>query len=306
MRPVPRVGLVFALAGSIALTIALPAHATSLVTWYDATALSGYSDGAAVGSLADLSGSGNTGWGLTPGSYVSSGIGGQASVRFASGATSYSGALQSGALGILGDNPWTMCVVLRPEDLFYTGDPYQHVAYLGDATVANCGAVIEFDYTVSSRLDLATGFSNDLVLEPGVAAFSDQDTVLTYVHTGGGPIASTTQLYVNGYAAGEGQLAGYTMATTGNADTATLNLSDTALVLGWHTSDYGWGGLLSEFRLYSGALSDDERQQMTDELGDKYDIDTKDIPEPGTAALFGLGLGALVLARRRRGKREAA
>jgi hypothetical protein len=50
----------------VVVATALPAHAVTLVTWYDAPSLSGYSDGAAVGTLPDLSASGNAGNGGTP------------------------------------------------------------------------------------------------------------------------------------------------------------------------------------------------------------------------------------------------
>lgn len=128
-----------------------------------------------------------------------------------------------------------MTLVFRPENLAHKGQPYEHVIGMDDRTVLNSCAVVEFDYTAGLRTEARPGdqLPNDLILEPGFDGFSDQDMILMYVHTGGGSAAATTQMYRNGYSAGEGPLPGYSTSTTGNADTAALCLTgDRDVVLG--------------------------------------------------------------------------
>ncbi len=105
-----------------------PTTYAGLVTQYDATQLTGLTNGNAVTSLTDLSGNGNTATqspsAASVGTYVTNGIGGLPSIQFTRNTgggnygtgTGYQSALNMGtAFGISGDSAWTMIYVFRAE-----------------------------------------------------------------------------------------------------------------------------------------------------------------------------------------------
>jgi streptogramin lyase/sugar lactone lactonase YvrE len=275
----------------------------SPVTLYDATQIAEASNGALVTTLTDLSGNGNdaikSSSAAAVGTYVTDGIGGLPSIQFASNGfisgdgTGYQSALNMGtALGISGDAAWTAIYVFRAAAPSQ-GD-YSWVGSLGAGSTANAGALVEIDAVhpingQSPHLDLATGFSDDAVLEPGNSydQLAGKDLVLTVIHQGpgAGSIGNTIQMFVNGDSPGQGVLSGLTLGTTGNAATATLNLANEPFFLGGSPfgTGAGFNGLLSEALVYNAALTTTERIVIESQLMTKFGIAS--VPEPTSLAL---------------------
>jgi streptogramin lyase len=273
------------------------------VTIYDATQITGLSNGALVATLTDLSGNENNGIesssAASVGQYVTDGIGGLPSIQFTrSGSitgdgTGYQSVLNMGtAFGISGDAAWTAIYVFRaaapPQ-----GD-YSWVGSLGSGYIAHAGAFVELDAVhpingQTPHLDLATGFSNDAVLEPGNSydQLAGKDLVLTVIHQGpgAGSIGNTIQEFVDGESPGQGILSGLTLGTTGDAATAALNLANDPFFLGGSPfgSGAGFNGLLSEALVYNTALTTTERSVIESQLMTQFGITSG--PEPTSLAL---------------------
>ena len=276
----------------------------SPVTMYDATYIAGASNGALVTTLTDLSGNRNnaikSSSAAAVGTYVTDGIGGLPSIQFTSNGfisgdgTGYQSVLNMGtALGISGDAPWTAIYVFRAAAPSQ-GD-YSWVGSLGSGSTANAGALVEIDAVhpingQSPHLDLATGFSDDAVLEPGNSydQLAGKDLVLTVIHQGpgAGSIGNTIQMFVNGDSPGQGVLSGLTLGTTGDAAAAALNLANEPFFLGGSPfgTGAGFNGLLSEALVYNTALTTTERSVIESQLMTKFGIAS--VPEPTSLALI--------------------
>ncbi|MCA9064429.1 MAG: hypothetical protein KDA96_15265, partial [Planctomycetaceae bacterium] len=154
---------------------------TSLVTHYDADAIAAVPDGTVVSQLPDQSGYSNTAQqapGGLPATYVNSGIGGKPSLQFVPG-TGYASVTTMGSYGIQADAAWSMVVVARVD-----ANQAQVVA-LGNGQQVNGLSLIEIEQTGSGpRLDIAGGWSHDVVLSPNgsFSPFVSQDVIFTITH----------------------------------------------------------------------------------------------------------------------------
>ncbi len=299
------------------LCLAGPLHLSAgLVTRYDATALTGLSNGDAVTTWYDISGNGNdalvaagaTGVGVLE----TNGVGGLQSVRFVEG-QGYDSRYKMGTkFGIQGDASWTMMAVFRLDVAF----GYDEIVALGDGNdrYSRSMAGMEID---SGRLDVAGAWSNDVILagspSPSFNPFLKVDVIVTITNErgiGNGSMLATTKLWVNGWAPGEagGPLENNFLSTTGGAFRTPFNIYDRKLHIGRSgpPSLNGFTGLVSEILIYNTALSDTDRRQVEGQLIQKYSIQNANssaIPEPSTMATFGIGflliLGTTFLRRRR-------
>ena len=275
-----------------------PTSSPTPVTMYDATQITGVSNGSPVTTLTDLSGNGNnaieSSSAAAVGAYVTNGIGGLPSIQFTrSGSitgdgTGYQSVLNMGtAFGISGDAAWTAIYVFRAAAP-PLGD-YSWVGSLGAGSIAHAGALIELDAVhpingQTPHLDLATGFSNDAVLEPGNSyeQLAGKDLVLTVIHQGpgAGSIGNTIQEFVDGESPGQGILSGLSLGTTGDAATAALDLANEPFFLGGSPfgTGAGFNGLLSEALVYNTALTTADRNVIESQLMTKFGI--APVPEP--------------------------
>jgi hypothetical protein len=294
-----------------------------VVTMYDATQISGLSNGDAVATLTDLSGNGNNATksasAAAVGTYVTDGIGGLPSIQFtASGGafgngTGYQSALNMGtSFGISGDAAWTAIYV------FQAAAPAQGsfswVGSMGSGTSPHAGAITELDAVnpingQTPHLDLATGFSDDAVLAPGNSydQLAGKNLVLTVIHQGpgDGSIGNSIQMFVNGFAPGQGILSGLSLETTGDAATAALNLANNPFFLGGSpfATGAGFNGLLSEAIVYNTALNSSERNAIESQLMSKFGISS--VPEPSSLVMGFIGfalIAGVALTRRRTAK----
>ncbi len=177
--------------------------AGDLVTHYDGSSISGASEGAAVVQWNDVSGNNNhavqSAAAAQVGTYVSSGIGGLPSIAFDGafdpGEGGYAGdGYQSlfdmgTSFGIHGNSGWAMTMVVR------NGGPpppfnVDHIMSLGKGSIPNGLAAVEISTHEStdpadSRLDIAGGWGNDVVLNPDGSfyPFIGEDLILTVTHT---------------------------------------------------------------------------------------------------------------------------
>ena len=284
-----------------------------LVTHYDVTTITPVANGTPIVTLADLSGNGNnagkSSTAASVGTYVNSGIGGKAAIQFVSDGTSASGGSGNGyqsvlngwSFGLTGDASYTQVFVFRSPG--NTSNVYSWVGSIGNGISQHGSSIVELD---GHRLDIAGGSGNDVNLNPSNSfnQLANKDLIIAVVHTGGtgNSISSTTQVYVDGYAPGQGILSGLSLGTTGDAGTAALNLLNAPFVLGGGPVGTGSGfdGLISEAFFYNSALTTAERNSLESSLGQKYSIAVA-VPEPSSLVLCGAAsLGFIVYYHRRR------
>ncbi len=302
----------------ITLLLAGPLHLSAgLVTRYDATTLTGLSNGDAVTTWYDISGNANDAtmsYGATEvGVLETNGIGGRQSIRLIPG-QGYDSRYDMGSqFGLQGDASWTIMAVFRL-DLAYG---YDAILALGGSTTrgARSAAIMEIEY---GRLDIAGGWSDDVILagtpSPSFIPFVSVDVIVTITNErgiGNGSMLATTNLWINGWAPGQvgGPLENNFLSTTRTANRSPYNILDSKLKVGRSgptSPDGGFAGLVSEIRIYDTALGDTERGQIESQLIQKYSIQNANssaIPEPSTMATFGIGflliLGTTFLRRRR-------
>ncbi|GAB5442987.1 MAG: hypothetical protein Fues2KO_33360 [Fuerstiella sp.] len=248
------------------------AASENLITEYDATAISGIAEGDPVPSWTDLSGNGNDATATQAGTFAAGGIGGRAAVDFDLHDNYLSAHQMGSTYGIQGDASWTMVWVAKVP---VTAPGTRSIGAIGSGGGVRTSAIVELD---NARLDVAGGFGHDVVLSPtnSFSQFVGEDVVLTFRHEGGTgqPMLDTTDIFVNGYAPGEGALASNFLQGFGSAVTSPYQIANTQLTLGGGSVSVtpGFDGLLAEIHLYDSALSDDDLAHVEYALGQKYGI----------------------------------
>jgi hypothetical protein len=253
----------------------------NLLTHYDASAITGVSNGARVTQWDDLSGNNNNAVatpGKTAGTFVSQGIGGKPSVAFDWNKDGFISVLNMGtSFGILGDSAWSMTTVFRTTD---PNPPGSQIAGLGLGGTPDGLSMLELENPGGFRLEIAGGFGHDVVLNPpgSYAPLINHDLIVTVTHDAnpGKPMLGTLHLFINGDAPGQGDLVGTSLGTTGNAATTPLQLADAPIHLGADAnpkmSVVGFTGLIAEVLVWDNVLSTSERQQVEGQLAKKYSI----------------------------------
>lgn len=278
------------------------AHA-ALVSHYDASTIAGIVDGGSVTLWNDISGQNNhataPGGGNTR--YAATGIGGRPAVRFTGGSGFVSNLAMGSSFGIQGDAAWSMVMVFRQTQLSYG---WSQVATLGTGASPHTGALVELE---DGNLDFATGFGQDVRLNPygSFGQFLNEDLILIYTHRGNtaDSILSTIDLWIDGYAPGQGVLSGLALGALGDTATAPLNLADRSFVLGGssHSATGSFTGLLAEAMVFNHELGNAERDSIVAQLGSKYGIAVNAVivPEPAGLVLLALGAIGICVPRRR-------
>jgi hypothetical protein len=291
----------------VATIIAVESQGAVAVTHYDAGSMPQVADGAIVTQFDDISGNNNHATG-SGGTYLANGIGGLPSVQFTPSLVNdgYISVFAMGSqFGIQGDAGWTQIFVVRLADTS-AGSPTARPIFggLGNGYTVDGMAGLEIENTGpgSARFDVSGGNSNDVILNPpnSFSPFVNDDVIVTIMHQGntGQSMFSTTSVFINGDAPGNGSLAGYSLGTTGSAAAIARNLANEPISIGTTSRGYvGFNGLLAEVIIYDGVLTETERRQTESTLMQKYRI--AGIPEPSTLVLVTLGLSGMLFGYRR-------
>jgi hypothetical protein len=253
----------------------------NLVTHYDASAITGVSNGARVAQWNDVSGNNNNAVptpGQTAGIFVSDGIGGMPSVSFDWRKDGFISVLKMGtSFGIQADSGWSMTTVFRTTD---PNPPDSQVTGLGLGPVRDGLSMLELENPGGFRLEIAGGFGHDVVLNPpgSYAPLINHDLIVTVTHDGntGNPMFGTLHLFINGDAPGQGDLVGTSLGGEGNTGTTPLKLANAPIHIGADISPQmqvnGFKGLVAEVMVWDGVLSTAERQDVEGQLMKKYSI----------------------------------
>lgn len=288
-------------------TVAVESQGAVAVTHYAAGSLPQVADGTIVTQFNDISGNNNHATG-SGGTYLANGIGGLPSVQFIPSLVNdgYISTFAMGSqFGIQGDAGWTQVFVVRLADTS-AGSPTARPIFggLGNGYTVGGMAGLEIENTGpgSARFDVSGGNSNDVILNPpnSFSPFVNDDVIVTIMHQGntGQSMFSTTSVFINGDAPGDGSLTGYSLGTTGSAATIARNLANEPISIGTTSRGYvGFNGLLAEIIIYDGVLTENERRQTESALMQKYGI--AGIPEPSTLVLVTFGLSGILLGYRR-------
>ena len=142
----------------------------------------------------------------------------------------------------------------------------------GSALISN-GDSGGYSYVINSSGERQLVFPGSATLTSTSATASTNPEVISVTYEGG--TDGIAKLFTNG------------VAESMNASTATATAPDGALYVGGNPSDMPWKGYVGEVIVFNRLLSDNERKQIEQYLGQKYKIDVNSEIKPSAGFFSG-------------------